>query len=91
MLEIELLTALAQANGGVQINISRNSVTVSTRYTPLIRGTGKTVFQAARECTKQLLAALKKHPTHRKYCPDVLKALDKYDKQSGYLCGYKLT
>jgi hypothetical protein len=76
----ELLEALAQAKGGVQINVSRSGATVSTRYTPLTKGRGANVFAAARACASNLRSRV--HPGD---CPDVLRALDAYDRHTRVL------
>jgi hypothetical protein len=81
----ELVEALAQAEGGVQINVSRSGATVSTRYTPLVKGRGANVYAAARSCASNLLGHIGSHPDHAEYCPDVLKALDAYDKHTRFL------
>ncbi|MHB8107896.1 MAG: hypothetical protein ACYDH4_10810 [Candidatus Cryosericum sp.] len=70
---------MAQARGGVQVNVTPSGVTVSTRYTPLVKGRGTTVFKAAFDCAQNLYAALERHPLQCKLCPDVLKALNEYD------------
>lgn len=78
----ELLEALAQADGGVQINVSRSGATVSTRYTPLVKGHGANVFAAARACASNLRGRIGSFPNA---CPEVLKALDAYDHHSRVL------
>jgi hypothetical protein len=78
----ELLEALAQAKGGVQVNISRSGALVSTRYTPLVKGRGANVFAAACACAGNLRSRIHSHPGFADYCRDVLKALDAYDRHS---------
>jgi len=85
MREIELLDALKQENGGVQVNLTRKGVTVSTRYTPLVKGQGDTLFKAAFECAQKVLNAVKEQPDWRKDCADVLKALAEYDHHTQIL------
>jgi hypothetical protein len=88
MREIELLNALKQADGGVQVNLTRKGVTVSTRYTPLVKGKGDTLFDAALECARKVAKAVEEHPLWRKDCADVLKALDEYDQHSRFMQAY---
>lgn len=76
----ELLEALAQARGGVQINVCRTGVTVATRYTPLTKGRGANIFAAARACASNLRSRVR--PGN---CPEVLRALDAYDRHTGVL------
>jgi hypothetical protein len=81
----ELLEALAQAEGGVQINLSRHGATVATRYTPLVKGRGASLFAAAWACATNLRAHIDRLPCSAMDCPDVLKALDAYDEHSRML------
>ena len=85
MRETELLTALAQAPGGVQVNISRTKVRVSTRYTPSVHAEGETLFQAAFACAKKVFERVEKYPSFRQYCPDVIEALEAYDRHTEIL------
>ena len=50
----KLLDALAKGPGGVQINLTETSATVSTRYQPSVTGRGRTVREAAIKVAKVL-------------------------------------
>lgn len=47
MKEVELLDALSKGFGGIQINMTANSVTVITRYCPRIIKSAPTLLEAA--------------------------------------------
>lgn len=83
--EIELLNALAKAKGGVQVNISQSRVVVTTRYTPLVRGRGDSLLTASIDAAQQVLRAVEDCPEWKDRCPDVLAALDDYDRGSAAL------
>jgi hypothetical protein len=85
MREAELLKALAQAPGGVQVNITSTGVCVSTRYTPLIRGRGITIMEAASNCAQKFIEAVEKNHDFGYRNSKVLKALDDYDRHSWML------
>lgn len=82
MREAELLCALAQAGRGVQVNITKTYVSVTTLYAPSARGTGKTLMEAALNCAHDLSATLNKIPLCRELIPEVIKALEDYDQHS---------
>jgi len=80
MREAELLAALGQADGGVQVNVSRKGITVATRYTPLVKYTAPRLMLAAFEVAVAV--------QHDRRCPPaVLKALEAYDKHKN--CRYE--
>ncbi len=76
MYEVQLLKALSQCKGGVQVNMSRSGATVTTRYTPLVKGQGKSLLEAAGNCAQLLLGH-----SLRRYCPDVVAALIALDNR----------
>jgi hypothetical protein len=79
MREAELLNALAQAPGGISIDICPDGrCTVSTYYEPHVLGTGKNLMRAAYECAQCLLT----YSDAKTLIPDVLLALAAYDKHS---------
>lgn len=84
MSEIELLTALSKADGGVQVNISASGVRVSTRYTPLVSCKGKTIFEAARDAAIRVRESVKAVPSWKDGCRKVLDALDEYDRKRNF-------
>lgn len=53
--ELELLDALSLGPGGVQINITENKVTVTTQYTPLVRGEGETIIEATSDAAGKVI------------------------------------
>jgi hypothetical protein len=71
----QILHALAQHKYGIQINMTKRDVIVATRYTPLVKGVGRTVKDAAQDCVWWLLDVLEDYPERREQIPDVLKAL----------------
>lgn len=75
MREQELLNALAQGPGGVQVNISDKGCTVSTRYNPSVAHRGTDIQHAALLVAEELL--------RRKWCPHAVRvALQVYDEHT---------
>jgi hypothetical protein len=86
MREAELLNALAQAQGGIRVDIRANGhYMVSTCYKPSVKGVGKNLMNAARDCAIWLLDIVKDHPEYKESIPNVLAALDAYDNHSRML------
>jgi len=53
---LELLDALALGPSGVQINVTAKLISVTTRYTPLVRGNGTTLIKATTDAVQKVLA-----------------------------------
>jgi len=71
----EILHALSRLVYGIKVYVSPNWATVATRYQPILRSGGKTVFEAAIVVGKQLIV----HPD----CPSTVRtALEDYDRHS---------
>lgn len=87
MREAELLHALGQNHGGVQVNIERGKVVVKTRYPnpPHVKVEADTLFDAAFQCARKVLEMVDKYPSFRQFCPKVLEALEAYDERSEML------
>lgn len=85
MREAELLNALGQNHGGVQVNIERGKVIVATRYAnpPHVKVEADTLFEAAFKCAQKVLETVRKYPSFRQFCPKVIDALEAYDNHSG--------
>lgn len=75
----KLLNALAKGPGGVQINISETSVTVSTRYQPTVTRRGRTLEEA----TIAVALAI----SHRRSCPDVKQAVREHEDYIAQVLG----
>jgi len=52
---LELLDALSLGPGGVQINVTETKVTVTTQYTPLVRGEGETIIKATSDAAGKVI------------------------------------
>lgn len=57
---LELLDALALGPTGVQINATKKMISVSTRYTPLVRGNGTTLIEATMATVQKVVSHYKK-------------------------------
>lgn len=77
---VQILDALSKATGGVQVNISNSGAKVTTHYTPLARGKGKTLQEAVEDCARQLQGCVAEYPGFRLWCPDVLATLETLGK-----------
>lgn len=86
MREAELLNALAQAPGGIHVDVrSSGRCMVATYYDPCVKGIGKNLMDASLDCAHWLLDVVKDHPEYKDSIPDVLVALANYDKHSDRL------
>lgn len=88
---IKRLEALAQGKSGVQINMSRSRIKVSTRYTPLVVGVGKTLPGAVEDCVHWLLDWLKDHPYWAPKLKNVLDALHSVDAVASFQDDHVMT
>jgi hypothetical protein len=83
MREVELLTALSQAEPGIEIRICPNRmVTVAAHYDPKVVGVGRTLMEAAVDCAHWIFDVLGDHPEYEQKIPAVLAALRAYDDHS---------
>lgn len=57
---LELLDALALGPSGVQINVTEKLISVTTRYTPLVRGNGTTLVEATTATVQKVVAHYKR-------------------------------
>ena len=75
MREQELLNALSKGPGGVQVNVTENGCTVSTRYNPKVTHCGSNIQHAALLVAMELL--------RRKWCPHAVRvALQVYNEHT---------
>ncbi len=51
----KLLDALSLGDGGVQVDVTRNCVFISTKYTPLVFGHGETLSKATTNMAKKVM------------------------------------
>jgi len=78
MREQELLDALAKGPGGVQVNVTENGCTVSTRYNPTVTHRGPNIQNAAFKVAAELW--------RRRWCPHAVRvALQVYDENTAIL------
>lgn len=87
MREAELLNALSQTQGGIQVLVERGRVRIKTCYAnpPHVTAEADSIFDAAFECASQVRQALNKYPSFRQFHPKLLEALEAYDIHSDFL------
>lgn|SRR5574340_641818 len=78
-IEVKLLNALAQAHGGVRVEMERDRVIIKTRYSdePHVSVEANTLYDAVSSCAIQLLEKVRKYPSYRLTCPKVIEQLEK--------------
>ena len=70
----ELLLALAQGHGGIDIHLDKRRATVATNYQPFVKGVGTTLFDAAHDCAQWIYKVIEDKPEYRVKIQDVLDA-----------------
>lgn len=87
MREAELLNALSQTQGGIEVTIERGVTRVKTCYAnpPHVTTEADNLFDAAFECARQVREALDKYPSFQQFHPKLMEALEAYDNHSELL------
>jgi hypothetical protein len=75
----ELLDALSKGYGGVQVNLTKERVTISTRYRPRITRSGDTLLEVAIEVG---IAVLEYHEKQMNTPQEVVEALYAYNRHT---------
>ena len=82
MREAELLKALSKGHGGVQVNMTKEKVTVSTRYRPRITQSSDILSDAAMQLGISILTW---NDHYKNAPPEVIEALEAYNRRTSLL------